>query len=196
MCFIAFTDQSYPDKGWSRQMLSQTSSVWYSYSHACVAESCLPKRTFHQCIWGNSSLLSHIASAGKETECIRRMEQQYPGSPCNRLPASCVEVVWAIPEFWKWKIPANHVIFQWSLLGYREACSSLVEPSFFTQILYTTLYMSLNSRPWQIKCLIVCGDGHLPVNFSLSDSQTCPNIWVSFSEWKLFFWRERALLSG
>lgn len=56
MCFIASTDQSYPDKGWSRQTLSQTSSVWCCYSHACVADSCLHRKAFYQRIFGKFEL--------------------------------------------------------------------------------------------------------------------------------------------
>lgn len=154
--FIAFTDQSYPDRGWSRENLSQTSSVWCCYSHASVAESWLHRKAFYQRIWGNSSWLSHVTSGRKESECIQRRSKWSSNIQGVPEQAPSLEMLWVIPEFWKCKISANHVIFHWPLLDQRKACPSLVESSFFAQILYTMLYLSWNSRSWQTKCFPYC----------------------------------------
>lgn len=161
MGFIASTDQSYPDldRGWSRQTLSQTSSVWCCHSHACVAVWSLHRRDFYQRTLGNSSQLSHVASVRKKSECIQRNEQQYPGGPCNRLPASCVEVLWL---FQNPKSEKSQPTISYS----NDPCwATEPVPADFIQILCSMLYMSLNSRSWQIKCFpIVCGYEHLPVS--------------------------------
>lgn len=138
--FIAFTDQSDPDRGWSNQTLSQTSSVWCCYSRASVAQWCLNRKAFYQRIWGNSSWLS-FTSGRKETECIQRRSKW--SSNIQGVPAAGCQP--AVREWCGLFQNSESEKFQPSISYSSDpcwACPSLVESPFFAQIFYTTLYMS------------------------------------------------------
>lgn len=171
------------------------------------------KWLFSNVFWENRGSFPILLQwESKKENCVypenERTEQQHSGGACDRLPASFVEALWTIQVFLKVKnlsqpyyISAMPARLQKSTLqpSSVESTQARQDDSWlaavFTRINYVVhelkLTPTLSVR--QIRCLIVCGcgQGHLS-NFSLHNSQTRSNIWVFFSEQKLFFWRERA----
>lgn len=171
------------------------------------------KPVFSNAFWENPGRFPILLQweSGKENCAYPEgegMEQQHPGGPCDRLPASFVRALWLIWFFWKWKTlsqPYYTETFQRSLPGYSVLQASSEESiqarqdvswlaAIFTHVnhvardLELSLSCALNGRlQMQIRLLIVCGygQGNPSVNFRLHNSQTCSSVWVFSGEQKL-----------